>query len=460
MPPECGYPTAGGGVRAWSLGKALEAAGHKVLFSIEKSTVEGKNLPEHLTRYAFELSDLDDAVNRSDADVLLFEQWWPLSFLKRTDLPVILDIPGPLILENSFRNIGDIRTNASAKLRALQKADFYLYTTPRQRYYWIPWLALAGVDPREMPFGLVPICLSPDIPEAQLGYRAEPDREMRFIQGGVFWAWQDSSSSLNRILRTMEEKSQGELLLIGGKHPFHDVPGQEYLDPRDSLAQSERWKIQPMCPLKDLIEEYSHGGVAVDLMQPNVERELSCAVRDITYLWCGLPLVVYNYSYLADDLLAYDAGWIIDPDRPEELEAVVTGILGNPSVVVAKSKNAQRLVSEKFTWNNAVAPLLDFCNNPGVREKKRHYLQHMAEYIDSLTGSQIPELKQKLHEAEKSVERIQKELDFSRKVIRDRDNQIGDLSKRASEAEASLHALRSKLPFKIYKRIMKLFGMD
>lgn len=452
MIPGCGAPTAGGGVRAWSLGKALEHAGHEVVFAIHEKALQGLSLGAPVSEFAFHENNLDAKVAQAGADVLLFEQWWPLSLLKQSEIPVVVDLPGPLILENHFRRVGDVLVNASTKIRALQKADFFLYATERQRSYFLPWLVLAGVDPTDVPMGLVPVCLSPELPEAQQDYRPNPAAEIRFIQGGIFWPWQDSSGFLNRILSVLDRNQSGRVQIFGGQHPHHQIKGEKYLDPAERLTPGARWDVLPIRPAEDLFADYARGGVAVDLMARNVERELSSAIRNVSYLWCGLPLICFDYSYLASDILAYEAGWVLGSEG-EGLEQLTQSILEQPDEVIRRGECAQQLVRDKYTWWNAASELLSFCEKPRIRAKGLTFAQSASAFIE------------KQGQLEGRIRSMERESARREWILAKRDadiaklhEKVGECESRASAAERDLHAIRSTFIFKFYKRIMRVFG--
>ena len=435
-----------------------------MIFSVQKRLCEGRELPGAIADNAFTPDALDECVSRVNADILLFEQWFPLTWLKRADQPIVLDIPGPLILENHFRGIGDLRLNVMAKIRALNKADYFLYTTQRQRWYWIPWLLLAGVEPGEVPFDLLPICLAPDMPECQTKLRSETERVIRFIHGGVFWAWQDPYAALRRVLAVLERRQAGSLFLVGGKHPYHEVPGQQYLFPEDNLPQSERLEIQSMMSLEALHDNYCQGGVALDLMEDNIERELSCTVRNIGYMWCGLPVIVRDYSYLAEEIREYEAGWVLENAEPHTLETLIESILDSPEEIVRRGLNAQRLVRERHNWSLAARPLLDFCEFPKKVSKGSQFMKRTSDFLQK-QSRQLNDSKIRVRDLEKQIDNKEKqrikEVDRLHLEVKELNKKLAVIDEARITAERDLHLIRSKLPFKLYKRISRLlFGRE
>jgi glycosyltransferase involved in cell wall biosynthesis len=418
--PGLGLPTAGGGIRAHTLGESLRAAGHEVLYSIPESVVEKIRNPgdpevTSLKKYAHRPVDPTPTVLQAMPDILIVEQWQPLSRLGKVDAPIVVDLPGPLVLENSFRKADSLHAAAGAKIRALQKADVFLYTNPRQKGYWLAWLTLAGA-PLDRDYLLhVPICRSPDLPGIPTG-----EAGIRFIHGGVFWPWQDPELPLKTLIEVLNERAEGVLEIFGGRHPHHTTPGEVYRDLAEVLPASERVKYHDMLPLEELETDYRRGGVALELAAPNPERELSSTIRTIGFLWCGLPVVVNDYSYLAEDVERFGAGWVVPPDSPKRLRETFRKILDERDSWNEKGRAAQRLAKEKFVWPGATRSLLQYCEEPFRREKRQGYLTETREALDTLAvlltkrDEQIRELHEKLRtkseELEDAYRRLQARL--------------------------------------------------
>jgi len=440
--PGWGVPSAGGGIRAHSLGEGLKAAGHEVVYSLPEPVLEQVKAPEEFREFAHVPEKVSGAVHRAGPDVVVFEQWQPLTFLEEADCAVVVDLPGPLLLEYAFRGGRAVQTEAGAKIRALAKADLFLYSNPNQKAYWLAWTALAGVAADGTRLAHVPICRSPELPEPPDGLNG-----MRFIYGGVFWPWQDPTLPLNTLIRVMEEHGEGHLDIFGGSHPHHAVKGEVYYSPAQRIRKSDRVRFRDMMPLEDLEKEYQRGGIALALMARNAEREVASTIRTIGYLWCGLPTVVNNYSYLAPLVGEYDAGWVADPDDAEALKTTFERVRAERDDWAAKSKGAQRLVRERFTWETAVRPLVEFVENPERRPKNPAFMEHASAYIKELENEVG-----RLEEVEKF---LRKQSEEQMDKMRERyDRVAGQLHER----EFELYQIRSKFLFRMFKKVQGIFA--
>jgi hypothetical protein len=262
------------------------------------------------------------------------------------------------------------------KIAALHRADFFTCAGEKQRHYFFPWLMMAGFDLCERVIESIPVSLSPELPE----HRSQG--ELSFVYGGLFLPWQDPELGLRTLVDELESHQQGRLKFFGGKHPVVAVPTGKFDQLRAHLLQSPRVQMQPMIPREQLLREYCQAHAAFDLMQRNAERELAFTTRTVEYLWCGLPVIYNNYAELADYIRTYKAGWALDPQDPRALQEVLNDILTSPDSLAERSRDAQRLVRDCFTWEKTIEPLDVFCRNPLKREKGHPLLAETSSHAN------------------------------------------------------------------------------
>ena len=145
MLPGLGYPTAGGGMRAYSIGEGLKSHGLQVDYSLRDSLLKEKPLPNELTALLHNPDNIDNVINKYKPDVLIFEQWQPLLYYQNDNFPLVVDLPGPLLLEQAYRDHAELGNLAGTKINSLSKADVFCCSNPKQRGYWTAWMLLAGV---------------------------------------------------------------------------------------------------------------------------------------------------------------------------------------------------------------------------------------------------------------------------------------------------------------------------
>jgi len=413
--PLAGRPTAGGGLRAWGLGEALRARGHDVIYSVPQQLVpEGQEYDE-LREHAFDPTDLQATLLKTAPDVLLVEQWGLATHLIDTSLPVVLDLHGSLILENSYRKHRSLTSNAAAKIKALQKADLVLCPAVRQRAYFMPWLMMSGADPVKLPVEVVPVSMPPDLPERSADYEGP----LTLVYGGQLWPWIEPGVTLEAATSVLEETGAGTLNL------FVNEPQQQQVLPYDNSTQIQAWtlpdqvknsevvKLEGMIPREAMIQRYASAHLAVDVYGWNTERELAYTTRTVEYMWCGLPVIYGDYGELADLIKQYEAGWLVSPDDPEGVRAAVAEAVSDREELKRRSENALRLVREELTWERTIEPLDRFIKEPIIREKGDTIFGKLALEFDRIkaeTGDRLKtlegEVKELVHEIANRDSRI------------------------------------------------------
>ena len=406
--PLAGRATAGGGLRAWGLGEALKARGHDVIYSVPLSLVPDGEEYDELRSHAFDPVDLQATLLRTAPDVLLLEQWGLATHLTETSLPVVLDLHGSLILENSFRKHRSLTSNAAAKIKALQKADLVICPAVRQRAYFMPWLMMSGADPVDMPVEVVPVSMPPELPERNADY----DGPLTLVYGGQLWPWIEPGVALAAATSVLEETGAGTLNL------FVNEPERQSVLPYDDSTQIQAWtlpdqvkdsevvKLEGMVPREAMVERYTGAHLAVDVYGWNSERELAYTTRTVEYMWCGLPVVYGDYGELADLIKQYEAGWLVSPDDPEGVRAALAEAVSDRDELRRRSDNARRLVQEELIWERTIEPLDRFIKEPIIRDKGDTIFGKLALEFDRIKSESGDRLKELEGEVKSLVEEI------------------------------------------------------
>jgi glycosyltransferase involved in cell wall biosynthesis len=348
-------------------------------------------VPPAIRELAWTPENLQGLVDSLAPDVIITVGWPNLTPLERVPMPVACDFTGPHLLERDYQGYRDNPTNAEEKLAAIDKADFFTCIGERQRLYFMPWLAQAGVRAQDFDDTLkvIPYSLSPDLPRHEWpGDWAETP--VRFVYGGVFLPWQDPSVALDTVAEMLQETGRGHLQIFGGKHVFHAVETGVFEPLIERLGANPRVDISGLVPVDELEATYTRAHVAVDLMRRNPERELAFASRTVHYLWCGLPVIHGRFSEIAALIEEYEAGWVVDPDDVAGIRAVVQGILDNPAEAARRGANAQRLVRDRLTWDRTIAALDAFVRRPYLRESRGAVARARARLVAEVVSQPGP----------------------------------------------------------------------
>lgn len=364
--PLPGWPTTGAGLRAWGLGQGLASRDHAVLYSMPAPALEGRSADAATRNLAWTGGTLYEVIVRSQADIVVACNWPVAANIHKCPVPLVLDQHGPHLLERqyqaAFRGFED---NARAKRLALRHADYFSCAGELQRLYFLSWLMEAGFSLDDGRVCSIPISLSPALPEHEFS------DEITFVYGGVFLPWQDPRQGLLEVMAQLQRRQCGRLQFFGGKHPVYPIDTGVFEELRVQLESHPRVQVQPMVAHANLIEAYRHAHVAIDLMTRNPERELAFTTRTVEYLWCGLPVIYNNYAELSPLIREYQAGWTIDPTDHAALQQAVAEVFEQPERVREYSRNAQRLVRERLTWDRTIDPLDEICRAPTLRPRDR-----------------------------------------------------------------------------------------
>ena len=367
LPPFPGHPGSGAGLRAYGLGRGLEAKGHEVIWGVPRAAVRpGVTPPQEVEGNLFDREHLPEFISARKPDAVIFQHWTMLFGLKPINVPLIIDLHGPTLLETLYQDNPGLDVFMVHKVHAFRRADFFTCAGELQKHYWYPWLLLAERDLRRELIAAVPLSLSPDLPGRL------PTNEPTLVYGGFFLPWQDPVWALERVVATLEQRQKGRLLFFGGKHPlFKNMASGVYDRLEEKLRASDRVKIMGVVSREELLGHYASATAAVDLMARNPERELAFNSRTVEYLWAGLPVIHQPWSELAGLIKNNEAGWLMEVGDQAALDRALEEILDDPEAVSRRSERARELVRTNLTWDTTIGPLDEFIRNPRLTKPDR-----------------------------------------------------------------------------------------
>lgn len=446
--PRPDRPASGGALRAWHHGEALRAAGHEVLYiTRDQDAVEGGPPvfanPSQLRRYA-------RAVH---PDRILCVQPEEAPRLADLGVPLCVDLYAPRLLEAAWQSSTD--DEAVSTLRALAVADEFLFSNPRQRWFYLGLLAIAGVDLRRWSGRIVPL-VAPQGPPRRV------PRNPVLVMGGVAWPWQDPTEALRRTVDHLEKRRKGKLIVFGGRPAIGDA---EVVDLPSLVPAGPRLEYAGSVPWTELLGAYSQSTAALDLMELNAEREVALAFRHVDYLGCGLPIITGGYHAL--DL--GEAGWVTDE---EGLEDVLDVVLDDRDEVVRRSGAASTLAQTRYARGVAERALLEWVDEAEKREHMHtplldaanlkaelsrtegewrttaELLAHAMEEVEA-KRSEVKGLNGQIQSLTGTVERLTRTLDevagFKREAVRVLGSERDAASTEAKELARELSDLRADL---------------
>ncbi len=369
--PLPGLPTNGGGLRAWTLARGLEAAGHTVTLLFPRHSLDEQLVaiaPEDRAAalpHTFGWEAINATIARAAPDVVVASSWILAGQIRDCPAPLVVDLAGPLLLEFLAQDPVKGAALAHLKTAALAEADYVTCAGERQRPYFAPWLLLGGFTPADCldRLGVVPISCDP-----QGEPHAPPNAAPRFLYAGMTYAWQDPLRALRATLAAIERHGRGQLVIHAAFHPVHSQGAAWFAELRALVADHPRVTLGGVLPYDQLRAAYREADLALDLYAHTLERELAFNTRTVDFLHAGLPPLYADYAELSPLIRDYDAGFVVSPDDDAAIAAALDLAFTDPEGVAARGRAAGRLARERLAWNRTIAPLATFCAAPTRRQ--------------------------------------------------------------------------------------------
>lgn len=361
--PTAGIPSSGTALRTYGFIEGFRSHGWDVQVCVPKTALgsqlassqvseESRTALRTYAPLAFDHLNADRLLDELEPDAVYCGHWPAMCFRRMPNAPVIIDLAGPHMLERHYQGAPDQGGAIRAKLNNLASADLFIVSGKRQYSYFKSYFDRAGRSDIENRAFTIPMALDPKLPLRSERNVIDP----KFLFAGIFLPWQDPSLGLRILVNELERRERGGLSLIGGLHSTYSLPGGVYESLFREIERSSRVSRKGLLPLDALSEEMLKADIALDLMKKNLERELAVTIRTTSYLWSGLPVIYNNYSDLSDLINKYGAGWTVDGEH--ELRETLEFIFSNPKEIQTRSKAAQELARNEFSWDIVTEPIV------------------------------------------------------------------------------------------------------
>ncbi|GAB1508761.1 glycosyltransferase [Actinophytocola sp. KF-1] len=263
----------------------------------------------------------------------------------------------------------------------LDRGDFFLCASERQRHFWLGHLTALGrltpslydSDPtvRSLlavaPFGL------PGKPPQRTaspirGPIAGESDKVVIWAGGVY-SWFDPLTLLHAMDRLSQRHDDVRLLFLGMKHPNPEVPEMDIgartraLSERLDLTGKHVFFNETWVPYGERQNWLLDADCGVTTHYEHVETTFAFRTRVLDYLWTGLPIVTTDGDSFADLVRAEGLGVVVPAEDADALADALEKVLYDTEFAAA-ARERIAVVRERFTWETALAPLVSFCRNP------------------------------------------------------------------------------------------------
>jgi glycosyltransferase involved in cell wall biosynthesis len=373
--------TAGVGSRFMTLATVLIGAGHEVTLAIPNDPAEARLVHDHLSVVQADPERLGKQADGHDW-VMLHAHLGNHYLSQRDDLPVVVDLYDPFLVENMHyhRDLGlePFRTDHATWRLQMARGDFFLCSSEEQRLYYLGWLTALGrvnpltleADPTlarlivEVPFG-TPGDEPPRTPQRSEVLPGIAADAPTLYFGGIY-DWYDPEVVLDALPAVLEHHPGTVVVFVDHPHPeLTPLAAAERVKKR---AKKQGWlgttvRFEPWRPFDRRFELPQVSDVAVVTHQPGLETDLSLRTRLVDLMWLGLPSVVTAGGTMARVVEEEGAGVVVPAGNAEALAAAICSLLADEPARSTARAGARRWATDR-SWRQVAAPLLAFAANP------------------------------------------------------------------------------------------------
>lgn len=381
---------AGPAIRAWHIAEEL-AAEHEVRL-VSLTSVAEMDAPFELATASHHRPGTMTPHERW-ADVIVFQGNALALFpaLAQSTKILVADVYDPMHLEQLEQGRGltlrqwdsQIGDATGTLNQQLERGDFFLCASERQRHFWLGQLAALGrinayTYSRDTeldsliaiaPFGIP----SEDPEQGRHAIRGQVpgigERDKVIVWGGGIYNWFDPQTLIRAVGRLAERHDDVRLFFMGVKHPNPDVPEMEAVSKARGLAKelglagrnvffNESW-----VPYEQRQDYLLDADLGVSTHFQHIETTFSFRTRILDYLWAGLPIVTTEGDSFGDLVASENLGAAVPEQDVEALEDALELMLYDDDALAAARAGVAR-VREQFRWSRTLAPLIEFCRAP------------------------------------------------------------------------------------------------
>ena len=384
-----GERMAGPAIRAWEMASALADEHDVVLAAMGACALSSDRFrAQHVNTE--ELRELE-----AWCDVLVFQGYllnvhpWIASSTKI----LVADMYDPIHLEVLEQDRARPAADRAASLAnavdtvnvQLRRADFFLCASQKQRDLWLGHLASLGrINPLTYdgdenldaliavaPFGTSPTPPTrtrPAIKGVEPGIGLD---DKVVLWGGGIYNWFDPLTLLRAVDVVRRTLPSVRLYFLGVKHPNPAVPAMRMAGAAQELAAelgllgTHAFFNADWVAYDDRQNYLLEADVGVSCHYSHVETAFSFRTRILDYLWASLPIVTTDGDAFGDLVEAEHLGVAVPPEDVDALAGALLEVLSDPGYA-AECRARVAAVAKRFTWDRALAPLVEFCRAPHV----------------------------------------------------------------------------------------------
>jgi glycosyltransferase involved in cell wall biosynthesis len=394
-----GSRMASPGIRSFNVARVLQAqvAGASVTLAIRSTSPS--DLDPSTVDFAVTKFDNTSLVDLVRAHDIIISNRFPLKVLPHIrHKRVVLDLYTPFItewIEMTKSDPGPSHRRAWVEMKRkdlmtqLSMADVVLTANERQRDLVAGIMGTAGlISPRMYD---TDTSLDRLLKVAPLGIRSDPPvagapllrgvwpgigaDDFIMIWNGTIVEWYDLDLLLRAVHRVSQHRPNIRLFFMGTEHP--DSHGSKLLQglgggtTRKAIELARELGIYETNVLfnftwadNDETKQYLlESDASICVYFDGLETRYSFRVRYLDLLWASLPMIITRGDVVAELVDEEQLGLTVPEHDLDALTAAIDRLAGDAGFRRACAENVRR-VRERFTWENTLQPLVEFCEHP------------------------------------------------------------------------------------------------
>jgi len=302
---------------------------------------------------------------------------------------LVVDLYDPIFLEDLELNRDWPQPGRSRQIRnvvrvfreQVERGDFFLCASEKQRDLWLGFLSAAGrINPANydrdptlralidtVPFGL------PDTPPRHSGQPALKGSfpgigqdDAVVLWGGGVYDWLDPLTAIRAVDRVRANHPAVRLFFLGVSHPNPEAEESRTLKAARTLAGdlgltgSHVFFNETWVPYERRADFLLEADVGISLHEEHVETAYSFRTRILDCIWSGLPTVATGGDSFAEVIEREGLGRVVPGGDVEAVVSALDDLLSDASAREACRANAAA-VAPRYAWSEALDPLVRFC---------------------------------------------------------------------------------------------------
>lgn len=373
-----GRRMAGPAIRAFEMARILSAE-HSVVLSCPAVNENRPDVPESLTITTFGNEPAWDRMDTFDAVIL------PGSMHVDAHIapPVVVDLYDPYILSSLPRTDKSSEKQLEELLdlkRNLQRGDYFVCASERQRDFWLGMLASEGrinvtqfqSDPHmEHLIGLAPFGIDEHPPETgDWLLPGNPDAFWLVWAGGI-WDWFDPLTLIHAV-HTVNQQTGHErpvcLYFMGTQHPNPNMTNMAMADRARHLADDLNMTQRSVFfgewipyEQRGAVLRSAHAGVSCHY--PHLETRFSFRTRILDYVWARIPFLCTDGDVFGEICRERETGIAIAPESVDEWSEAILRLMTDTQFY-SRCRDNLDVLAKQMTWKNVLSDVTAFCRAP------------------------------------------------------------------------------------------------